>query len=119
MACFQVKRVTRTMTTPQFIAKNLPAYNKEVFHVSLFKESGLLQGRKRNYRTIITSKCKKGGDVGCCGERGGGGGGGYWLMGTRPPIPVCEIQIWSIPWLCAAHLGPFRLPVCYYLSKGS
>ncbi len=30
---------------------------------SLFKETGLLQGRKRNYRTIITSKCKKAGEM--------------------------------------------------------
>lgn len=62
------------MTTPQFIAKYLPAYNKEVFHFSLFKESGLLQGRKRNYRTIITSKCKKGGEMRVVVGRWGWGG---------------------------------------------
>lgn len=61
MARFPIKRVSCTMTTAQFIAKYLPAYNKEVFHFFHFKEFGLLQGRKCNYRTIITSKCKKGG----------------------------------------------------------
>lgn len=60
MACFHVKHVMCTVTTPRFIAKYLPAYNKEVFHFPLFKVSGLLQGRKCNYRTIIASKCKKG-----------------------------------------------------------
>lgn len=55
---------------PQFIAKYLPAHNKEVFHFPSSKESGPLQGRKRNYRTIIASKCKKGGEMWLVGREG-------------------------------------------------
>lgn len=48
---------------------------------SLFKESTLLQGRKRNYRTIITSKCKKGGEMWVVvGGRGVVGVVGGWVL---------------------------------------
>lgn len=54
----RVKRQHSSLLKNTFLLKI-----KKYSTFSLLKESSLLQGRKHNYGTIITSKCKKGGKM--------------------------------------------------------
>lgn len=75
---------------PSLLKNTCLLKNKEVFHLSLLKDSGVLQGRKRNYRTIITSKCKKKKR----GEMWVAVWGKGWLMRTQLGFSDCEIYSW-------------------------